>query len=96
MSKKLLLMVAALALLLASCADKSNTAVTCIQECHTYGFWGGLWHGSIAVFDFIGMLIWPNDVTVYAENNNGGWYSFGFLVGIGAFAGSGVKIGKRK
>ncbi len=81
-------------LLLASCADKSNTTVSCIQECHTYGFWGGLLHGLIALPDFIGMLIWPEDVTVYAQDNNGAWYAFGFLFGIGGFSGGlfGVKI----
>lgn len=94
MSKKLLFTVAALALLLVSCADKSNTSVTCIQDCHAYGFWGGLWHGFIAVWDFIGMLIWPQDVTVYAENNNGGWCTFGFLLGVGAFSSGASKASR--
>jgi hypothetical protein len=33
-------------------------------------------------FDFIGSLIW-DDVAVYATNNNGGWYDFGFVGGLG-------------
>lgn len=56
-----------------------------VKDCvtgHTYGFWGGLWHGIIAIPDFIAMLIWPGKFTVYAPNNNGGWYAFGFLLGI--------------
>lgn len=71
-------------LLLSGCADNQS-----VHECvsgHVYGFWGGLWHGLIAAFDFIGMLIW-DDVAVYAPNNNGAWYAFGFVLGIGGFGG---------
>ena len=65
---------------LTSCADVSH-----IQQClpateHTYGFWGGTWHGMIMVPSFIGSLIF-DDVAVYAVNNNGGWYNFGFVGG---------------
>jgi len=72
-----------------------QTAITCVQECHTYGFWGGLWHGMIAPLDFIGMLIWPDDVTMYAQDNNGGWYAFGFCWGAGIFFGSSYESGRR-
>ncbi len=65
---------------LTSCADVSH-----VQQClpateHTYGFWGGTWHGMIMVPSFIGSLIF-DDVAVYAVNNNGGWYNFGFVGG---------------
>lgn len=65
---------------LTGCADASN-----VQEClpateHTYGFWGGTWHGIIMVPSFIGSLIW-DDVAVYAVNNNGSWYDFGYVGG---------------
>lgn len=82
------------AVCLGSCADREVVA-QCVSG-HTYGFWGGLWHGMIAPFDFIGMLIW-DDVTMYAQNNNGGWYAFGFLLGSGGWgvlAGSSSKSGK--
>jgi len=69
--------------LLSSCAD-SQSFQSCIETGHQYGFWGGLWHGIIAPFDFIGMLIW-DDVTMYAQNNNGAWYAFGFLLGVGGW-----------
>lgn len=68
--------------LLSGCAD--NEIVKSCVEGHTYGFWGGLWHGIIAPFDFIGMLIW-DDVAMYAPNNNGAWYAFGFLLGSGGW-----------
>jgi hypothetical protein len=50
------------------------------------GFFAGFWHGIIAPLIFIiGLFI--NDVRVYETNNNGRWYDFGFLLGIGAFSG---------
>ena len=58
-----------------------------VEQCltgHTYGFFGGLWHGFIAPFDFIGMLF-SKDITMYAQNNNGGLYALGFLIGSGGW-----------
>jgi hypothetical protein len=78
-------------IVLTSCAQR--TVVTPCLMGHTYGFWGGLLHGFIAPFDLIGMLLWDN-ITVYAENNNGAWYAFGFLLGSGGWGllgGRGVK-----
>lgn len=69
------------ALALTSCAD--NGLVNGCVEGHVYGFWGGLWHGMILFWDLIGMIFW-DDVTVYAPNNNGGWYAFGFVLGVGS------------
>ena len=79
--KKMILLGAVL-LCLCGCADNVPTTVA---DGHEYGFWGGLWHGLIMAFDFIGMLIWE-DVAVYAPNNNGGWYAFGFVLGAGGFS----------
>jgi hypothetical protein len=64
-----------------------------VQQCltgHTYGFFGGLWHGFIAPFDFIGMLF-DKDITMYAQNNNGGLYALGFLLGSGGWGFFGSK-----
>lgn len=55
-----------------------------------YGFWNGLWHGIIAPVDLIAM-IWRDDVTVYAPNNNGIWYAFGFVLGSGGWGFMGGK-----
>ena len=76
--KKVLLVV--LAFTLFSCADRVGYQID--QTQHIYGFWGGVWHGAIMFPDFIGSLIW-DDVAVYATNNNGGWYDFGFVGGLG-------------
>jgi len=74
--KKVVLLVS---VLFVGCAD-----VTPIQECLTgnpYGFWSGIWHGIIAPFAFIGS-IFSDSIAIYAVNNNGGWYYFGFIIGI--------------
>jgi hypothetical protein len=68
--------------ILASCANKE--IVTPCLTGHTYGFLGGLLHGFIAPFDLIAMLF-RDDITVYAPNNNGAWYAFGFLLGSGGW-----------
>ena len=85
----------ALLILLSGCAN--NEAVKQCLTGHTYGFLGGLWHGFIAPFDLFGMLFW-NDITVFAQNNNGAWYAFGFLLGSGGwgfFGGKGAKWRKK-
>ena len=45
------------------------------------GFWYGLWHGMIAVISLI-IHIFNENVSVYELNNTGGWYDFGFLLGV--------------
>jgi len=78
--------------LFTGCADVSN-----IEACTTvapYGFWGGLWHGMIAPFAWIGSLF-SSDIAIYAVNNNGGWYDFGFILGIGALSSSSTSAAKR-
>jgi hypothetical protein len=52
------------------------------------GFWGGLWHGMIAPITFL-VSIFVDGVSIYETNNNGRWYEFGFMLGIGAYAGGG-------
>lgn len=96
MKKNLSLILALIVLVFVftGCADVSHVEKCLPIEEHTYGFWGGLWHGIIAPFSFVGSLIWE-DVAVYAVNNNGGWYDFGFVLGIGALGGSaGSRTGK--
>ena len=78
----LLVILLASSFLLSGCAQKE--VVDACLEGHTYGFWGGLLHGIIAPFGLIGMLF-QDDVTMYAQNNNGAWYAFGFLLGSGGW-----------
>lgn len=81
------------AFLFTGCADVSPHVETCITS-SPYGFWGGLWHGMIAVFAFIGSLF-TDDIAIYAYNNNGGWYDFGFVLGIGALGISATKASSK-
>ncbi len=77
--------------LFSSCADVQQ-----IEACktgHTYGFFGGLWHGIIAPASFVGSLF-SVDIAVWAVNNNGRWYSFGFLIGVGSLGFGGSKASK--
>jgi hypothetical protein len=83
----LLLFVSGL-IFLTGCAN--NEAVEQCLTGHKYGFFGGLWHGFIAPFDFIGMLF-DKDITMYAQNNNGGLYALGFLLGSGGWGFFGSK-----
>ena len=57
------------------------------------GFLHGLWHGFIALFTFIGSLF-TDSINIYEVHNNGGWYNFGFMLGIGAFSGGAAKGSK--
>lgn len=79
-------------LIFTGCAD-----VTPIEACVTdkpAGFLWGLWHGIIAPLSFVGSLF-MDDVAMYAVNNNGGWYDFGFVIGAGILFGGSGKASKR-
>lgn len=56
-----------------------------LQGAKPAGFPGGLWHGFIAVITFI-ISLFDARVCMWETNNNGRWYEFGFLLGIGAFS----------
>jgi hypothetical protein len=68
-------------LTLTSCAQQPD-CVQCLSH-PTYGFFGGIWHGLVAPFGLVGQMLNPENIAMYAKNNTGGWYDFGFLLGIG-------------
>jgi len=72
-------------LALSSCADVVSCA--CAGSMTPVGFWYGLWHGMIMPFAWI-VSLFNSDVAIYATYNNGGWYDFGFFLGIGALSSS--------
>ena len=83
---------AVLALLaLTGCADSVVVTTTHAQV----GFFHGLWHGMIAPFSFF-VSLFDKDVAIYAVYNSGGWYDFGFMIGIGALFGGGGSSSNRK
>jgi hypothetical protein len=65
-------------LLLAACAHQTTPGAV---QPGAPGFLWGLWHGFIFPVAWFLSLVMP-DVAVYAVPNNGGWYDFGFFVGI--------------
>lgn len=79
------------ALLLLSCADAVSVK-DCVAD-EPYGFWGGLWHGIIAPVSFVCSLF-IDHIAMYAVNNNGGWYDFGFVLGAGILFGGGSRASK--
>ena len=54
------------------------------------GFLLGLWHGFIFPVAWV-VSLFVNNVAVYAVPNNGGWYDFGYFLGIVVFG-----VGARK
>jgi hypothetical protein len=71
---------------LAACAHQTASAVAPAAP----GFLFGLWHGFIFPIAWVISLFVP-DVAVYAVPNNGGWYDFGYFLGIVVFG-----VGARK
>jgi hypothetical protein len=92
-SKGGLFLITAIALIFITGCAQNEDVGACLTG-HTYGFFGGLWHGFIAPFDFIGMLF-NDEITLYAQNNNGGLYALGFLLGSGGWGFLGSKSAKR-
>ena len=79
-----------LMVLLVGCAPGPNVmAGVPDEEGEIAGFWTGLWHGFASPVMFI-ISLFNKSVEVYEVHNNGGWYSFGFLLGASIiFGGSG-------
>jgi len=55
------------------------------------GFFYGLWHGVISFISLI-IHIFNDGVLVYETNNIGGWYDFGFLIGVSSVWGGGCHL----
>jgi hypothetical protein len=72
-----------LAIIIFSGCARSEPVDACLEG-RTYGFLYGLLHGFLAPLDLIAMFF--NDkYTVYAQNNTGAFYAFGFLLGSGGW-----------
>lgn len=88
-----------LSLLLVGCAPGPNDSMdTPDAEGEVSGFLNGLWHGVIAPVTFV-VSLFSDDTTMYDVHNNGGWYDFGFLLGMSVIlggSGSGARGKKRK
>ncbi|MGX7896429.1 hypothetical protein [Tsuneonella sp. HG222] len=83
------------ALALGLCACAAQTPATVAHGADTPGFWWGLWHGFVFPWAFIGSLFSPK-IAVYAVPNTGGWYDFGYFVGVTVLGGGSVFSAKKR
>lgn len=86
-------LIIAVVILFSACANKEI-----VDSCLTgqkFGFWGGLWHGIIAPIDLV-LMLFKDNITLYAQNNNGVWYALGFLIGSGGWGFLGGKGSRRR
>lgn len=81
--------VLALLATLAACATQAGDAVAPAAP----GFLLGTWHGFIFPIAWV-LSLFMGDVAIYAVPNNGGWYDFGYFLGIVVF-GVGARGGTR-
>jgi len=82
----LVLLLVCVAVTLAACAPGPNPQAG--TEEGAAGFWKGLWHGAIALITFV-VSLFNDNVGIYEVNNSGGWYDFGFVLGVMLFWGGG-------
>ena len=91
MKKTAMVAGAAVALALVGCAAPGLPAVSLPG---TPGFWLGVWHGMIFPVTFF-VSLFNHSVGVYAAVNEGGWYNFGYFLGIAMSMGGGAGAGAR-
>jgi len=90
----LIIVLACVVLVVISSCANSETVDACLTG-KKYGFWWGLWHGIIAPIDFV-IMLFKDNFTMYAQNNNGAWYALGFLIGSGGWGFLGGKGARRR
>jgi len=96
----LLLLLLVISMILAACTAGPNVLRnTPDEDGEVAGFWKGIWHGLISPITFI-LSLFTKNIYVFEVHNNGGWYTFGFLLGASmVFGGSGggaASRGKKK
>lgn len=69
---------------LSACAQQIDAGIAHGEDIP--GFWWGLWHGFAFPWAWIGSLF-DRDIAVYAVPNTGGWYDFGFFLGVTVLGG---------
>jgi hypothetical protein len=83
--------------LLAGCAPGANQSKgTTSEHDGLAGFWLGIWQGFIAPVVFV-VSLFKSNFGIYEVHNNGGWYNFGYLLGLACFfGGSGTRASRRR
>lgn len=94
LSSKVILGLLVIVMFTISCAETVPLSLSISVK--NYGFWHGVLHGLILPFSFIGSLF-DDSIAIYAINNIGSWYDFGFVFGASIiFGGSGKGSSRRK
>jgi len=84
-----------LAFLFVGCAAGPNDLVGQANDSGDLaGFWKGLWHGFIMPISWF-ISLFDSDVTIYEVHNSGGWYTFGFWLGVSTVYGGGTTAGRK-
>ena len=91
MTRARVLVLVTVALTLAACVAKQPASVV---DPAAPGFLEGVWHGFIFPVAWI-VSLFTDDISVYQVPNNGGWYDFGYFIGI-CFLGVGARSSKRQ
>ena len=96
---KRVVIVVVVAIVLAGCAPGANELVGSPGDRdEPAGFLMGLWHGVIAPVTFV-ISLFSDSVSMYEVHNSGGWYNFGFLLGmmmVFGGGGGGAASGRRR
>ena len=95
--KQILILLVLISIIFVSCTAGPNTfAGTENADGEVAGFLMGLWHGCISFITFV-ISLFSDKVNVYEVHNNGGWYNFGFVLGIMiAYGGSGRSSSRKR
>lgn len=90
-----ILLLLVVAMMLAGCAAGANPdAGVAGPDGDVAGFWLGLWQGVIAPVTFV-VSLFSDSVGIYEVHNSGGWYDFGYVLGLGAFVGGSSSAASR-
>jgi predicted phage tail protein len=82
--------------MLVGCAPGANELTgTPREKGSAAGFWLGLWQGIISPVTFV-VSLFTRSVQMYEVHNNGGWYNFGFLLGLSIIFGGGAGGASRR
>lgn len=93
MKTRRIIVAAMLALAVSACASQIDAGVSAAPEAP--GFFWGLWHGFIFPWSWIRSPFNP-EIAVYAVPNSGGWYDFGFFLGVTVLGGGSFFGSKRR
>ena len=79
-------------LCLTGCVAQPATIIECVDYPRVpSGFFSGIWHGIISPISLIAQALGAN-WSVYDIVNTGGWYDFGFLLGVASSLGSSTTV----